>query len=456
MNTAISKISNGKKVLFACVPADGHFNPLIRLAKHLQQEGYEVGWYAASKYESKLEKLQISMFRFRKEIDLTISQAELEFPERAKIKGALNKLKFDLEEFFIKRGPVYFEDIREIYESFPFDLLVADIAFTGSIFVKEILKIPVISIGVLPLIETSGDLAPSGLGMEPPSDTIDRIQHAVLRFAVKNILLRKPNQLFHQLLAEKGIAKSNTFLFDLIIKKSDYVLQSGTPGFEYKRSDLSTHIHFIGPLINKRPVTNASSWFDNRLLNYEIVILVTQGTIEKDPNKLLIPSLEAFRDSGMLLVVATGGWNTDELKKKYYQPNIIIEDFIDFNDIMPYTDVYITNGGYGGVMMSIENKLPMVVAGVHEGKNEICARVGYFKCGINLKTELPIVKQLQGAVHEVLNNPEYKQNVEKLSDEFSKYNPDQLFEKYAAESTHLPQKTGLRKRRTPERIYLES
>lgn len=40
-------------------------------------------------------------------------------------------------------------------------------------------------------------------------------------------------------------------------------------------------------------------------------------------------------------------------------------------------------------MQSIVNKLPMVVAGIHEGKNEICARVGYFKLGINLRTENP-------------------------------------------------------------------
>ena len=29
--------------------------------------------------------------------------------------------------------------------------------------------------------------------------------------------------------------------------------------------------------------------------------------------------------------------------------------------------------GYGGVMLGIENQLPLVVAGLHEGKNEINA-----------------------------------------------------------------------------------
>jgi len=104
MNNKLTR-GRGKKVLFTAVPADGHFNPLIRLARHLQELGYDVRWYAAGKYEKKLKQLQIPLFRFRKSIDITISDAELEFPERKKIKGALNKLKFDLKEFFIKRGP---------------------------------------------------------------------------------------------------------------------------------------------------------------------------------------------------------------------------------------------------------------------------------------------------------------------------------------------------------------
>jgi UDP:flavonoid glycosyltransferase YjiC (YdhE family) len=64
----------------------------------------------------------------------------------------------------------------------------------------------------------------------------------------------------------------------------------------------------------------------------------------------------------------------------------------------------------------------MVTAGINEGKNEICARIGYFKLGIDLKTEKPTPEKIKAAVNEVLSNPLYKQNVEKLRDEFRSYN----------------------------------
>src|SRR5690606_11092409 len=90
------------------------------------------------------------------------------------------------------------------------------------------------------------------------------------------------------------------------------------------------------------------------------------------------------------------------------------------------------NGGYGGVMLSIANQLPMVVAGIHEGKNEICARVGYFKLGINMRTEKPRPAAIRKAVEKVLGDPDYKKNVEVLSREFAAYDPFALCEKFVA------------------------
>jgi hypothetical protein len=90
---------------------------------------------------------------------------------------------------------------------------------------------------------------------------------------------------------------------------------------------------------------------------------------------------------------------------------------------MPYVNAYITNGGYGGVMLGIRYRLPLVVAGVHEGKNEICARVGYFRLGINLRTETPAKEQIRTSVDKVIADPNYKRHVNDLAAEFSKYDP---------------------------------
>jgi UDP:flavonoid glycosyltransferase YjiC (YdhE family) len=234
-------------------------------------------------------------------------------------------------------------------------------------------------------------------------------------------------------------------VFDVGIKKASLLLQSGTPSFEYKRSDLGKNIRFIGPLLPYSGKKKHVAWFDDRLMQFRKVVLLTQGTVEKDVTKLIVPTLEAFKNTDRLVICTTGGSQTSELQAAYPQRNVIIEDFIPFNEVMPYAHAYITNGGYGGVMLGIENELPLVVAGVHEGKNEICARVGYFNLGINLKTERPSPAQLRQAVEKLIGNAMYKKNVIKLSQEFARYKPNELVAQYVNEVLDPAQETPITK-----------
>ena len=423
-----------KRILFANFPADGHFNPLTGIAIYLVEAGYDVRWYSSLNYANKLKKLNIHHYRFKKAVDVPDNNFDAIFPERMKKKNPISKLKFDIINAFILRGPEYYEDIKDIYDEFPFDLLIADCAFTGAPFIKDLMHIPVLSVGVMPLTENSKDLPPCGLGMEPSHSFAGKIKQRLLRAFADKVIFGQPNKILHQLFDQYKIKHNKQSLFDMLIYKCDYLLQSGTPGFEYKRSDMSKNIRFIGPLL-PHASSIETKCYDERLDLFEKVVVVTQGTVEKDINKLLVPTLDAFKNTSTLVVCTTGGSGTEELCAKYPYQNIIIKDFIPFSQVMPYADAYITNGGYGGVMLGIQNRLPLVVAGVHEGKNEICARVGYFKYGINLKTERPTPAQVRAAVQEVTSNSIYKQNVKKLAHEFTQYNPYELCRQYVVALT---------------------
>jgi MGT family glycosyltransferase len=431
---SISSLQKGTKILFANVPADGHFNPLTGLAVYLKSIGCDVRWYTSKTYSEKINKLDIKFYSLKRAIDISSNPDISEiFPERKNYKTQVSRLRFDMINVFINRSTEYYEDILEIYEEFKFDVMIADITFGAIPFVKEKMNIPVISISVIPLPETSKDLAPSGLGISPSYSFLGRIRQSILRYISDKVLFAKPTKVMSDLLAEHGIDSGNASIFDLLIQKSTMVFQSGTPGFEYKRSDISSHIRFVGPLLPHRKKKDAEPWYNEKLSKYSKIILVTQGTVERDTSKLIIPTLEAFKNTDCLVIVTTGGSDTEKLRQNYPYDNIIIEDFISFDDVMPYTDVYVSNGGYGGVLLAIQHQLPMVVAGIHEGKNEINARVGYFKLGVNLHTETPSADQVRKSVDTILENDCYKQNVKRLGKEFKQYSPNELCEKYLTE-----------------------
>lgn len=424
-----------RKILFANVPLDGHFNPLTDLAVHLKNQGHDVRWYAGEGFDKKLNKLGIPRFPFKEAKEINQFNIDQHYPERTKIKSGVKRLQFDLKYFFVYRGPEYFEDIAKIHKEFAFDTMICDSAFTGAQLVKEKLNVHVVALGIFPLMQTSKDCAPYGLGVAPDNSFMGRFKQSLMRAAAKNLMFKESTKEYNKILAKYDLAPVNSMLFDIPVQKSSLYLQSGVPGFEYRRSDIAPIVRFVGGLRTFKDPSKVSStphWL-SRLDGSRKVILVSQGTFESDHSKLLNPTLEAFKGTDYLILVATGYHHTEALRKKYPQENIIIEDFMDFDLIMPKCDVYITNGGYGGVLLSIDHALPMVCAGINEGKNEICTRVDYFRIGVDLKTENAEPATLKTAVTKLLGDSSYRKNIEKMRDEFSQYNTNAICEKYISE-----------------------
>jgi MGT family glycosyltransferase len=422
------------KILFACPPFDGHFNPLSGLAVHLLKAGYDVRWYTAKAFEKKVQRLTIPFYPFKRTMEINQENLNELFPEREKLNGGIAKIKFDIRKVFVESAIPQFEDIKDICREFDFDLLICDNGFTGGQLVKEKLGKKVIVIGVTPLGETSKDVPPTGLGLTPAHSFMGKQLQSLMRTVLNKVVFKESSRLYDEVLTSYGLPPVNDSIFNIASRYMDLFLQIGVPGFEYYRSDISSKVRFIGPLLPHKQAHTYNFAHADKLAAYEKVILISQGTVDnKEPEKLIIPTIEALKDKPYLLIAATGYSKTEELRKKYAQANVVIEDFVDFSYILPHTDVFVTNGGYGSTFLSLANEVPIVAAGLHEGKNEICARIGYFKVGINLKTERPKPAQIKKSVEAILSDTKYKKNVAALKDEFKHYPTLTLCQQYIKE-----------------------
>ncbi len=432
MTSSIEQLA-GKKVLFATISADDYINPLTGLAKHLQDSGCDVRWYASKRYTKKFHQLYIYHYTPIKHKDVNSGNVNEIHPERARITGRIAKLNFDMLNIFAKPAARHFEDIRYIYEAFPFDVLIVDTLFAAAPIVRQILGVPVIAIGVVPLTASSRDLPPYGLGMTPSHNPLGRLKQSVLRFMTDKIFFKKTFKAYEQVLRRYGITNNGINMLDSVVRGSDLVLQLGSPGLEYRRSDIGRNIRYVGPMLPYAVARKGLPWSDERLHQYKDTVIVTQGTTEKNQNKIIIPALEAFSNTDVLIIVTTRGLQTEELRARYPYRNVIIEDFIPFDDVMPYAKAFITNGCYSGVLLSLQHKLPVIAAGTNECEDELCARIGYLKYGINLHTDTPSPEQIIEAFEDVLDTPLFKTNICRLREEFNQYEPILLSTGYVAE-----------------------
>jgi UDP:flavonoid glycosyltransferase YjiC (YdhE family) len=423
-----------RRILFATMPFDGHFSPLTGLAIYLKELGHDVRWYAGGAYGEKVKKLGLPHYPFVKAQVVNQDNIDSLFPERAKLKG-MAKGRFDINQVFLLRASECADDLMGIYQDWPFDLIVQDIAFIGGLFVQDILKVKTVTVGVLPLVESDKNLPPAGLGKQPATNLLGRLLQRLTCFMVYKVVFKPCKKLHNQLRQQYGLTPlEEDFVFDAVVRRADVYLQSGVPNFDYPRKSLSPNVRFVGSLLPYRSGVASSFSQASKTLNYKWVVLVTQGTFERNVEKILVPTLEAYKnDPDTLVIATTGGSDTERLRQRYPQDNYIIEDFIDFDAVMPYVSVYVTNGGYGGVMLALKHRLPIIAAGIQEGKNEIAARIDYAGIGIDLKTETPKPSQIRRAVNRVLTDDQYRKQVRRLGEELDRYQPSQLVEQYINE-----------------------
>ena len=411
------------KVLCASVPADGHFNPLTGVAAHLAATGHDVRWYAGPEYGRKLDALGMAHFPYHRATEITAGNLNDRYPERARLRGP-KAVSFDLEKFFVTNVDNHFQDIAEIRSEFPFDVFVCDGALYAEQLVAEVLDVPVFAVGSS-MVMPNDDSPPPFFGLRPARTVVGRSVHRVVRRMVASAV--KPGVIaYNEMLASHGVAPIPLDGFPgAPMASARRVFLNGSPGLEFPGYRPPPNAEYVGALVPARGAVGPDTPLPPQVLDPGAqVVLVSQGTVDNtDPTKLIVPTLEALADGPDVVVATTGGVQTPELRSRFAAPNVVIEDFIDYDALFPHLDVVVSNCTVGSVHGAMRNGVPVVGAGKSEGKNDVAARIGYNHLGIDLRTERPKPARIRAAVRRVLDNPTYASNVDTVRAELESYDP---------------------------------
>lgn len=418
------------KILFASQAIDGHFNPMTGVAVRLKERGHKVAWYTGPVFRDKLRDLDIPLLPFQRAIEHRVDNLFELYPERAKLKGP-RAIGFDGEKIFASNVSNFFEDIRELEQDFAFDVAVVDSSMFIHRLVASVMGKPLVNFVAIPNMESDPKVPPLFFGFKPARNPVERSIQAAAGFLSDNVILRPAGLSYRRQLAAYGqAAPRHGRLTDEPYRSSAAVIQTGPEALDFPRQHRNPAVHYVGALLPYRPpgLTGAVAERDaeeaRHWPQYPRTLLVTQGTVDNvDQDKLIVPALEAVKDMDALVIVATGGRGTEALSARYPQPNIVIRDFVDFARVLDFTDVFITNGGFGGVQLSLSKGVPMVVSGINEGKSDVNARVEFAGVGISLKTERPKPQRVAQAVQEILANAAWRTRAQQMRDHFAAGDP---------------------------------
>jgi MGT family glycosyltransferase len=392
-------------IVIGSIPAHGHVTPMLAIARGFVERGDHVRFITGARFADQVAATGASHIPLPPDADYDETLLD-EFPERAKLKG-VKAIAFDMENFFIRPAKSQYETVMGAHAAQPADVVLIDPAFTsGAILLghPRPIRPPVVMCGVIPLTVASSDTAPFGMGL-PPARFANRQRNAALA-ALNRRMLRRINEIGDSMCRQVHRRQLPGSLLDWATR-ADAIVQFTVPAFEYPRSDAPATLHFAGPLCPTGSQAALPDWWAD-LDGPRPVVHVTQGTVANvDYRQVIAPTLEALVNEDVLVVVSTGGRPLETLPA--LPQNVRAATFLPYDELLPRTAVFVTNGGYGGVQYALRYGVPIVATGGKEDKPEVGARVAWSGVGRRLRTERPTPRALRRDVLAVLGQPQYRQ-----------------------------------------------
>jgi UDP:flavonoid glycosyltransferase YjiC (YdhE family) len=265
---------------------------------------------------------------------------------------------------------------------------------------------------VIPLPITSRDTAPYGMGLLPLRGPVGRVRNRLLSTLATRTIFPRAQRAAEQINRDLHGVPPAFPVMDWA-RHAEAIVQFTVPEFEYPRSDAPPTLRFAGPITSTGLRTPLPPWWDD-LDGSRPVVHVTQGTVaNRDYRQIIAPTLEALAADDVLVVVATGGRPLDTLPR--LPANARAAEYLPYDELLPKTDVFVTNGGYGGVQIALSHGVPIVTSGGKEDKPEVAGRIKWSGVGRRLRSETPSAKAVGAAIRSVLDDPDYRTNAERMS-----------------------------------------
>jgi len=394
--------------LLCASPIQGHAAPVITIAGDLVARGHDVTVLTGSRFRGAVENVGARHRGLTGDADFDDRVIHDHLPERDRHRG-IAKLEYDVQRIFVRPMAEQFRALGELISELAPDAILIEAAFTGAVPLlldHPDTRPPIICVGVIPLMHRSIDTAPGGFGLPPRSDAIGRLRNRALNALVAKVVFRRTQALADRTVRELGRPGLEPFLFDASTL-CDRFLQLSPAEFEYPRSDLGANVRFVGTVLPAAPVSgDLPEWWAD-LDGGRPVVHVSQGTIDNtDFGRLIRPTLEALADHDVLVVAATGGRPVEELGE--LPANARAAEFLPYDLLLPKTDVFVTNAGFGGTQFALSHGVPIVAAGDTEDKPEVAMRVQWSGTGLTLRTGTPTPTAIGAAVDRVLSEPGFR------------------------------------------------
>jgi MGT family glycosyltransferase len=192
-------------------------------------------------------------------------------------------------------------------------------------------------------------------------------------------------------------------------------LVPGVPELDFERRDLPPGVHYVGPLFRRIPPSEKPPAWLAELPRDRPWVYATEGTVHVSEPIVLRAAARGLADLPMEVILITGDdRDPSQVNLGTSSPNIHVERWVSYPDVLPHTSVVVTSGGPGSVLAALLEGVPLIVIPTEWDKPDIAQRVVDAGVGLTLAPQRCTPKNLRAAVERVLGDPSFRRNAERL------------------------------------------
>jgi UDP:flavonoid glycosyltransferase YjiC (YdhE family) len=404
------------RFLITVWPLAGHCFPNLAVARALRNLGHEVAFYSGEQAEKNIRGEGFDFFPFRRVESAWFH--DIFFKPSPNTPGTL---KFSIEQSRrykeLMSGKIADQvlDINETIDAWSPDVLITDpLMWASYLVVKDQRALKTAIFVYLPFcLVPSPDIPPIGLGLAPSHGLGGRIRNFVWGRVIYS-MTAGGRRAANAVRAKFGIKPLSETVAEYG-GKMDLYLVAGSRETDYNRTVPSPNIHYVGPCLWSKPSTAATPEWMLKLKPGHPVVHVTEGTIHVDAPVVLKAAAEGLAGMDVQVVMATGSHRKpEEMGLDPLAPNIRVESWLSYDDLLPRTDLVITTCGAGTALAALSHGIPMIVIPTEWDKPEVARRLAEAGAALFLKPAECTPRRLRQAVETVLGNPSFRENARRL------------------------------------------
>lgn len=370
-----------KRIAFFCIPAHGHTNPMLPVAKKLVERGNKVRFYSFNEFK---EKVTATGAEF---IACDSYLPEINEREKEALKN-VKTTEMTIQDLKITLNMNDF--LEEEFKSFNPDIVYTDsVCFWGKLNAWKF---------NVPMVVSTSTFAFNQMSTRYMKHSSKELSDMILGLPKISKELKKLEPYGYHVKKTLDLIQSDNSTDSVVYTSRD---------FQPYSECFTDHYTFVGPSVFSEAVPDKNK---ERPLVY-----ISLGTVINDRPDFYAKCIEALKTLNVDVIISCG--NSIDIKTLGELPeNIKAYPYVDQLDVLSRADAFITHCGMNSVSESLYMAAPMALYPQTSEQRAVAKRVEEKGAGVLLSDDS--AEGIKTAVKTILENSSYAEGAKKCCDDF--------------------------------------